>query len=90
MFDLQRIFCACIRDLCKPGNKIAINNAMMAITTKSSIRVKPFRSRMMFTLLFQRKIMGFAILLLRHDYNTNDRGDAKKKHFYLRFSIAKP
>jgi hypothetical protein len=34
---------ACFLTLCSAGINIAINNAMMAITTRSSINVKPLR-----------------------------------------------
>jgi hypothetical protein len=49
---------------------MAISSAIMAITTSSSINVKPFRSHMMFALLFQREVMSFAGMLFCHNYNT--------------------
>ena len=41
-FDWQPTALACLLTRCSVGSNIAINNAMTAITTKSSISVKPF------------------------------------------------
>jgi hypothetical protein len=46
-FDWQTTALACLLTRCNVGSNIAINNAIMAITTKSSIKVKPFDLRMM-------------------------------------------
>jgi hypothetical protein len=49
------------------GSNIAINSAMIAITTKSSIKVKPFGLRMTILLLFQRRFPRKPTFLFRHD-----------------------
>jgi hypothetical protein len=51
MFDIQATACACFFTRCSEGINIANNRAIMAITTKSSIKVKAFRLHMM-VLLF--------------------------------------
>jgi hypothetical protein len=58
------------------GINIAINNAMIAITTNSSIKVKPFALRITFVHLFQREIISFAGMFVCHDYNTINHGKA--------------
>jgi len=52
---------------------------MMAITTSSSINVKPFRLCMIFALPFQRKTTSIAGMLFSCDYNTVSFIDASKK-----------
>jgi hypothetical protein len=40
----KQVFCfACLRAASKDGNKIAISNAMIAMTTNNSISVNPTR-----------------------------------------------
>ncbi len=48
---------------------IAISSAIMAITTNSSINVKPSLSRMMFALPFQRDMAQFVGMPTNHDHN---------------------
>jgi len=48
---------------------------MIAITTKSSISVKPFFVRMTFSHLFQREIMCLNGMLDYNDYNRTSHGD---------------
>jgi hypothetical protein len=75
-FDWQITVFACFLTRCSAGINIAINNAMIAITTNSSINVKPFALRITFDHLFQREIMSFAGMFVCHDYNTINRGKA--------------
>jgi hypothetical protein len=52
MLDIQATACACFLTRCSEGINIAINNAIMAITTKSSIKVKPLALCTILALLF--------------------------------------
>ena len=55
---------------------IAINSAIIAITTNNSISVNPLIFDMMVLLLFQRETINFASMLACHDYNTSCWGSA--------------
>jgi len=49
--------------LCSAGINIAINKAMMAITTKNSINVKPYGLRMLLNLTTPVLVIRLASLL---------------------------
>jgi hypothetical protein len=53
---------ACSLALCNTGIKIAINNAMIAITTRSSIEVKPFDLSIINTSLFYGNLTAYLYL----------------------------
>jgi len=60
-FARQATVLACSFTRASAGINIAINNAMIAITTKSSIRVKPFRL-LIITLLISKDTLHITVL----------------------------
>jgi hypothetical protein len=68
-FDRQRTVFACFLTRCSAGINIAINNAMIAITTSSSINVNPFRLHM----------IGSSPFLLK---KVSQKSADTKKHAY--------
>ena len=66
--------------------RIDISSAIMAITTKSSINVKPFCLSTTLTLLFQRDTIIFAGMFVCHNYNIISR---RKASYWLFFDLGR-